>query len=148
MVLFVLELRKLFVLMLSSKRKTINPNPTLRCLTNCSKFDVELFNQEDVSEFATILVNLIEESFDVLDKIREGETENQLKDVSSVNTDVIIPIQISSLSSTTVQSKEPVESKDSAQINLPINKNRKNPIVKLLNGDSLINRKKSGKIIF
>jgi hypothetical protein len=69
-VLFICELRKLFGFMLKSKRKAINPSLTLRYLRNCSKFDVDNFNQEDVSEFATILVNLIEEGFDILYKLQ------------------------------------------------------------------------------
>ncbi len=163
---FILELRKLFALMLKSKRKSINPNPTLRCLKACSKYDSELFNQEDVSEFATILVNLIEESFDILAKQQETEENNSataltktpLNSASAARspqtTDFSIPIQIlssSSLSSTVSEYKliDTTEEKWSLlsanQINLPI-KNRKNPIVKLLNGDILIKRTKSGKV--
>ncbi len=163
---FILELRKLFALMLKSKRKSINPNPTLRCLKACSKYDSELFNQEDVSEFATILVNLIEESFDILAKQQETEENNSataltktpLNSASAARspqtTDFSIPIQIlssSSLSSTVSEYKliDTTEEKASLlsanQINLRI-KNRKNPIVKLLNGDILINRTKSGKV--
>lgn len=40
------ELRKLFVLLLKSKRKAINPNNSLRVLRNCSKYNVNNFNQE------------------------------------------------------------------------------------------------------
>jgi len=132
----------------------------------CSKYDSELFNQEDVSEFATILVNLIEESFDILAKQKETEDNNSEKNITitpSLNssaarttpsTDTLIPIQIissSSLSSSVADCKmiDTTEEKFSLlsanQINLRI-KNRKNPIVKLLNGDMLINRKKSGKL--
>lgn len=165
-VYFVLELRKLFTLMLKSKRKSINPNPTLRCLRNCSKYDVELFNQEDVSEFATILVNLIEESFDIHEKLQQ-QRKNDSGCVLSSKTpemaaeqqsgDVILPVQFESLISpvshmATAKKKQAptasVESSaigDSSQQPLRI-KNKKNPIVKLLNGDILINRTKSGEL--
>ena len=130
--------------MLKSKRKSINPNSTLRCLKKCSKYDVELFSQEDVSEFATILINLVEESFDILDKIQQ-ESIHTLREQS---TDVLIPIEISSssVSASSSSSSSVLDSSDNSnQINLRI-KNRKNPIVKLLNGDLLINRKKTGII--
>jgi ubiquitin carboxyl-terminal hydrolase 25 len=143
---FVNELRKLFALMLKSKRKSINPNPTLRCLKNCSKYDSELFNQEDVSEFATILVNLIEESFDILYKLQ------QQKELAE---GTIIPILTDSISSMSLLSQSPVatpattttpiQKLNSNLINM--RKNRKNPIVKLLNGDILINRKNSDEDI-
>lgn len=162
---FVLELRKLFTLMLKSKRKSINPNPTLRCLRNCSKYDVELFNQEDVSEFATILVNLIEESFDILDKLQQRKNDSgcvlssrtPAMAVDQQSGDVILPVQFESLISpdsqmTAAKTKQAptasVESSafgDSSQQQLRI-KNKKNPIVKLLNGDILINRTKSGEL--
>lgn len=134
---FVAELRKLFALMLKSKRKAINPNPTLRCLKSCSKYDSELFNQEDVSEFATILVNLIEESFDILYKLQQ-QTEASSEGIS-------IPIQTDSASSLS-STQTPVKQIPSTTIKSNFNrKNKKNPIVKLLNGDILINRKNSGK---
>lgn len=148
---FVLELRKLFTLMLRSKRKSINPNPTLKCLRNCSKYDVDLFNQEDVSEFATILVNLIEESFDIMFKLHQqeigsSETDSMSEQNFKSTTDTIIPIQIQSSSLSTTSSvyniPEPTERANLMNASLRI-KNRKNPIVKLLNGDLLINRKKS-----
>lgn len=130
--------------MLKSKRKSINPNPTLRCLKNCSKYDSELFNQEDVSEFATILVNLIEESFDILYKLQ------QQKELAE---GTIIPILTDSISSMSLLSQSPVatptttptQKLNSNLINM--RKNRKNPIVKLLNGDILINRKNSDEDI-
>lgn len=130
--------------MLRSKRKSINPSSTLRCLKKCSKYDVELFSQEDVSEFATILVNLVEESFDILDKIQQ-ESNQIPKKQDAASKDISIPIEISSSSfSATVSSSSVLDSTDNSnQINLRI-KNRKNPIVKLLNGDLLINRKKTG----
>ena len=128
--------------MLRSKRKSINPNPTLRCLKNCSKYDSELFNQEDVSEFSTILVNLIEESFDILFKLQQ-----QQQPQTSPEGEVSIPI-LSDSSASSLSSSSPVKllSQPTATKTNLINmrKNRKNPIVKLLNGDILINRKNSG----
>ena len=129
---FVLELRKLFALMLKSKRKSINPNPTLRCLRKCSKYDAELFNQEDVSEFATILVNLIEESFDILDKVQQKR-----HDLSPG--DIVLPVHFEP-SYTINISLEASLMWESSQLRV---KNKRNPIVKLLNGDILINRKKT-----
>ena len=138
---FVAELRKLFALMLRSKRKSINPNPTLRCLRNCSKYDAELFNQEDVSEFATILVNLIEESFDILFKLQQESQGGK----SLASTEAKEAFTTDKSAALDFLSTEPALSMlaDTNQLNLR-NKNRKNPIVKLLNGDILINRKKSG----
>lgn len=123
MVLFVSELRKLFALMLKSRRKSINPSSTLLCLRNCSKYDVEMFNQEDVSEFATILVNLLEESFDVVSKLQQ-----------QTQTAVELPIHRDDQLANMLTDK------------LNIRKNRKNPIVNLLNGDILISRKNTGTI--
>ena len=135
-------MRKLFALMLRSKRKSINPNPTLRCLKNCSKYDSELFNQEDVSEFATILVNLIEESFDILFKLQQ-----QQQPLVTGEGEVVIPI-LSDASTSSLSSSSPVKlltQTTATKANLiNMRKNRKNPIVKLLNGDILINRKNSG----
>jgi len=171
---FVIELRKLFALMLKSKRKAINPNPTLRCLRNCSKYDVDTFNQEDVSEFATILVNLIEESFDILSKLQHSQTKNKDASTSSLldSTGAGVSLAINNLSlstfpdeirkSSTLDSKEsellasnnfnirPIGEKTTLAIATAntlannLRKNRKNPIVNLLNGDILINRKNSG----
>ena len=128
--------------MLRSKRKSINPNPTLRCLKNCSKYDSELFNQEDVSEFATILVNLIEESFDILFKLQQ-----QQQPLVTGEGEVVIPI-LSDASTSSLSSSSPVKlltQTTATKANLiNMRKNRKNPIVKLLNGDILINRKNSG----
>ena len=161
--------------MLKSKRKAINPNPTLRCLRNCSKYDVETFNQEDVSEFATILVNLIEESFDILSKLQQ-QSQTKTKDISvsslldSGGAGVSLAIKNLSLSnfpdeirkSSTLDSTEnellasdnlnirPIGEKTTLAIATAntlannLRKNRKNPIVNLLNGDILINRKNSG----
>jgi ubiquitin carboxyl-terminal hydrolase 25/28 len=149
---FVVELRKLFALMLKSKRKAINPNLTLRYLTNCSKYDVETFNQEDVSEFATILVNLIEESFDILFKLQQQKVPN------------VNATQISCGKSLGKEEKSDVESlseslcgfgltssiqkpSDEHPKHLALRKNRKNPIVNLLNGDILIYRKNTDENI-
>ncbi len=162
--------------MLKSKRKAINPNPTLRCLRNCSKYDVDTFNQEDVSEFATILVNLIEESFDILFKLQSSQSK--VKDVtasslldSAETSGISLSIKNLSLSglpddgrkSSTLGSIEnellasnnfnikPLGDKTTLAIATAntlannLRKNRKNPIVNLLNGDILINRKNSGK---
>jgi hypothetical protein len=152
--------------MSKSKRKSINPNQTLRCLGLCSKYDVFTFNQEDVSEFATILVNLIEESFDIVFKVQQSKQVAPLA-AKEDNTDVSVlpssPIatNFESLESHLNESDSLVDglqnlnlSKQSQQqtsdtsktINLNhlnLRKNRKNPIVKLLNGDILINRKNS-----
>ena len=136
-VLFVAELRKLFALMLKSKRRSINPNQTLRCLRNCSKYDADTFTQEDVSEFATILVNLIEESFDILNKLQQPSadsivpTSTNLRQMQSILNNQPSPTSSHKVNKTT-----------GGQINS--RKNRKNPIVNLLYGDILINRKNSG----
>lgn len=153
---FVVELRKLFALMLKSKRKAINPNLTLRYLTNCSKYDVETFNQEDVSEFATILVNLIEESFDILFKLQQQKTPNQPTQTSTSK--ALGKEEKSDVESLTESltgfgftgTNKPDEQKHlvSTQSNqLALRKNRKNPIVNLLNGDILIYRKNTDENI-
>ena len=167
--------------MLKSKRKAINPNPTLRCLRNCSKYDVDTFNQEDVSEFATILVNLIEESFDILFKVQQAQQKEPaggggLSESSSLlePSAVGVSLTINNLS-TKSEDDHKASSLDSTDIDYTsellannlklkpigsdkttlaiatantlannLRKNRKNPIVKLLNGDILINRKNSG----
>lgn len=136
MVQFVAELRKLFALMLKSRRKAINPSQTLRCLRNCSKYDVETFNQEDVSEFATILVNLLEESFDVISKLQQQQqqplpTHQQAVELPIHRTQTTDDVNVDQLANLLTDK-------------LNIRKNRKNPIVNLLNGDILINRKNSG----
>ena len=157
--------------MLKSKRKAINPNPTLRCLRSCSKYDVDTFNQEDVSEFATILVNLIEESFDILFKMQQSTNEANVSGGASVDSNAMgVTLNINNLSkisespqktssldsqemteiySNTVKLK-PIGDKTTLAIATAntlannLRKNRKNPIVNLLNGDILINRKNSG----
>jgi hypothetical protein len=158
MVQFVAELRKLFSLMLKSKRKAINPSQTLRCLRNCSKYDVDTFNQEDVSEFATILVNLLEESFDIMYKIQqkqlqpvmhEQQQQQQLKQEQQLDDSIstsFSTLTVDNADSGSKKTSEPVNSL-SASDKLNLRKNRKNPIVNLLNGDVLINRKNSGKIL-
>lgn len=132
---FVLELRKLFALMLRSKRKSINPSQTLKCLRNCSKYDVDTFNQEDISEFATILVNLIEESFNVSFKQQQS---NSL--APSSDEDVL-----SNLIETSMALEEGDTNKDTTRATASSNnnKNRNNPIVNLFNGDIKIMRKSS-----
>jgi hypothetical protein len=104
--------------MLESKGKAISPKQTLICLSNCSNYDVDTRNQEDVSEFATILVNLIEKSFEILFKLQSSQS--RVKDVTA-----------SSL----------LDSAETSGISLPI----KNPIVNLLYGEIRTNRKNSGK---
>jgi hypothetical protein len=167
---FVAELRKLFALMLKSKRKSINPNLTLRCLRSCSKYDVDTFNQEDVSEFATILVNLIEESFDILYKLQQTKsttTNTNDNKTNATNSSINEPTLSSLRSPNEAQINESINNSnkvsdlsstdslidnlnnlnlrttDKLIINQQLNtrKNRKNPIVNLLNGDILINRK-------
>jgi hypothetical protein len=173
---FVIELRKLFALMLKSKRKAINPNATLRCLRNCSKYDVYTFNQEDVSEFATILVNLIEESFDIVFKLQQSQpsnddTQNPSLNVSSGDdgsSGISLPINNLStdtqkstldeatttttsefLNDSSISNLRPISEKATLAIATAntlannLRKNRKNPIVNLLNGDILISRKNS-----
>lgn len=130
MLQFVAELRKLFALMLKSNRKVINPSQTLKCLKNCSKYDVELFNQEDVSEFTTILVNLIEESFNILYNIKQQQA--CISQESTVSKDQEL-LNISDLSLT--------EASDQGNLK----KNKSNPIVSMLNGDIIVNRKNSGE---
>ncbi len=157
--------------MLKSKRKSINPNLTLRCLRSCSKYDVDTFNQEDVSEFATILVNLIEESFDILYKLQQTKSSTTTSINDNTTNTSITAINEPTLSSLTspneAQLTDPINifaknsdlsstgslidnlnnlnlrTTDKLIINQQLNtrKNRKNPIVNLLNGDILINRK-------
>lgn len=174
MVLFVAELRKLFALMLKSRRRTINPSPTLLCLRNCSKYDVEMFNQEDVSEFATILVNLLEESFDVISKLQSStsssSSSSQVSSQTTTTTTIPVSVQtkvnmielpihreddattMAATSLTTTNSKD--ENDDESVLahllteKLNIRKNRKNPIVNLLNGDILITRKTTGNYYY
>ncbi|CAF0707342.1 unnamed protein product [Brachionus calyciflorus] len=127
MLLFVAELRKLFALMLRSKRKIINPNPTLKCLKNCSKYDSELFNQEDVSEFMTILVNIIEESFEIWNnlKLDQQEEKKQAEEenlVSKLNENLNL-----------------IDDEQLKKANLKKSKN--NPIVNLLDGEIIVMRK-------
>lgn len=136
MVLFVAELRKLFALMLKSRRKTINPSTTLLCLRNCSKFDVEMFNQEDISEFSTILVNLIEESFDVIAKLQLQQQQQQQHQSNVVE----LPIHRVGEESA---GDEQLANLLTDKLNIH-RKNRKNPIVNLLNGDVLTSRKNTG----
>lgn len=161
MVNFVVELRKLFALMYKSKRRAINPNNTLRFLRNCSKYDVDTFNQEDVSEFATILVNLIEESFDVLAKLQQqrssapqtpGGAAPPQSSISMSGTDeTIIEKYLASLNlnaaAASSQTATTAATAEAERLNITnsnlinFRKNRKNPIVNLLNGDMLISRK-------
>jgi hypothetical protein len=128
---FVLELRRLFALMLRSKRRSINPSQTLKLLKTCSKFDADTFNQEDVSEFATILINLIEDSFNLLHKLQnkcQVERSEIEKCISPVNDE------------SNVDSNE-IVTDASANEPLKDRKNRKNPIVNLFDGDIKIIRK-------
>lgn len=134
---FVLELRKLFALMLRSKRRTLNPSQTLKCLRNCSKYDVDTFNQEDISEFATILVNLIEESFNLSFKQQQSESVHPDK---GGDEDVLTNMIESSLALDDQKSKEATTTTTTTQ---STNKNRNNPIVNLFNGDIKIMRKSS-----
>lgn len=137
MVLFVAELRKLFALMLKSRRKTINPSATLLCLRNCSKYDVEMFNQEDVSEFATILVNLLEESFDVITKLQLQQQQQQQQSSN------VIELPIHRVGEENSSGDQQLANLLTDKLNIH-RKNRKNPIVNLLNGDILISRKNTG----
>jgi hypothetical protein len=84
------------------------------------------FILKDVSEFSTILVNLIEESFEILFKLE------QTSEIKVVNE----PTRTTLTSATT---DDQLTSIDEASNK----KNRKNPIVNLLNGDILISRKNS-----
>lgn len=107
-------------------------------MRNCSKYDVDTFNQEDVSEFSTILVNLLEESFDVMFKVQQKQQQSQSSTLAQEGDE-----QVTSTSddTSTADVKKPA-GLDPDKLNL--RKNRKNPIVNLLNGDILINRKNSG----
>jgi hypothetical protein len=127
---FVLELRKLFALMLKSRRKAMNPNFSLKYLRQCSKYNVN-FNQEDVSEFSTTLVNLIEESFDIIAKISDQSTTTTTT-TQFPSTTLATTIISSAVSSYT--------GKDTLDDTQNTRKNRKNPIVNLLNGDIKICR--------
>ena len=145
MVNFVVELRKLFALMYKSKRRAINPNNTLRFLRNCSKYDVETFNQEDVSEFATILVNLIEESFDVLSKLQQQRSAPTTP--GGQVDEAVIENYLASLNLNAPAAPAATATAETERLNITnsnlinFRKNRKNPIVNLLNGDMLISRK-------
>ncbi|RNA04444.1 ubiquitin carboxyl-terminal hydrolase 28 isoform X1 [Brachionus plicatilis] len=133
MVLFVAELRKLFAQMLKSKRRVINPNPTLKCLKNCSKFDSDMSNQEDVSEFMTILVNIIEESFEIWSNLKQSQPEqkpvNESENlVSKLNEQLNI---------------KPLTDFRSEHKNVGLKKSKNNPIVNLLDGEIIVKRKDS-----
>lgn len=144
MVNFVVELRKLFALMYKSKRRAINPNATLRFLRNCSKYDVETFNQEDVSEFATILVNLIEESFDVLAKLRHSNSSAETAtDEAAIVGNYLASLNLNAAAAAAVTPAAAADERLNITNSNLINfrKNRRNPIVNLLNGDMLIARK-------
>lgn len=148
---FVIELRKLFALMSQSKRRAINPNATLRCLKTCSRYDVETFNQEDVSEFATILVNLIEESFDILFKLQQSKQQQQQTSEQPPTDDMhLIESFMASLDlNKSDSSAQEHLLLDELKLNIAntnltnLRKNHKNPIVNLLNGVMLISRKNS-----
>jgi hypothetical protein len=134
-VLFIQELRKLFALMLRSNRKEINPSKALKLLRNCSKYDVEAYSQEDVSEFSTILVDLIEEGFDILNKVITNKTENCSSEAS------ILTGESSS------NSKILIHSEPNKLINENNNnyKSKDNPIFSLLSGRIKTLRKCSGR---
>lgn len=120
--------------MLKSRRKSINPNLSLKYLRQCSKYNVN-FNQEDVSEFSTTLVNLIEESFDIIAKISEQST------LTSTATTLQFPSSTSSAATTIISSTfNSFTGKDTLEDTQNTRKNRKNPIVNLLNGDIKICR--------
>jgi hypothetical protein len=132
--------------MLNSKGKAINPKPTLKCLRNFSKYDVDTRNQEDVSEFATILVNLIEESFDILFKLQSSQSKVKDVTASSLLDSTLGSIENELLASNNFNIKPPSDKTTLAIATANnLRKNRKNPIVNLLNGDILLNRKNSGK---
>lgn len=136
MVLFVAELRKLFAQMLKSKRRVINPNPTLKCLKNCSKFDSGMLNQEDVSEFMTILVNIIEESFEKLNSLKQSQSEeNPVIETENLVSRLNEQLNI-----------KPVVDFRSESKNFGLKKSKNNPIVNLLDGEIIVKRKDSGNL--
>ena len=148
---FVCELRKLFAFMQSSRRRAINPNQTLRLLCSCSKYDVDTFNQEDVSEFATRLVNLIEESFDILHRVRQQQQQQQHEsnDDNESHSTTLTSTSTSTATLTTLttlnNSTEGAEASTAEALAAAAlaRKNCKNPIVNLLNGDILRSRTNS-----
>jgi hypothetical protein len=135
---FVLELRRLFALMLRSARRSINPSQTLKLLKKCSKFDADAFNQEDVSEFATILINLIEDSFNVLYKLQQ-QCQTQRSEIDKC----MSPVSDNELQPSSGSVAVP-ESESTQEELTKDRKNRtNNPIANLFDGDIKIIRKSS-----
>ena len=96
---------------------------------------------KDVSEFSTILVNLIEESFEILFKL---EQTNEIKATNELNFNEPTRTTLTSTSATSIStSTAKTEQLQSGVDEASNKKNRKNPIVNLLNGDMLISRKNS-----
>ena len=123
LVQFVLELRRLFALMARSRRRVITPSQTLRMLRSCSKYDASTFNQEDVSEFATILVNLIEDSFNLLSDLQQKQIEVVEKGLDGLS------VEEESLKASLTFSP--------SKMTTPAN-TRKNPIINLFNGKAVV----------
>ncbi|CAF1056361.1 unnamed protein product [Adineta ricciae] len=78
---FTKNLRQLFVLMLKSPRRSIDPEPAIRSFNETGKLSGVNFSQEDCSEFAIHLIDLIELGFE----IRRKNLENALQSSNSDN---------------------------------------------------------------
>ncbi|CAF1400668.1 unnamed protein product [Adineta ricciae] len=62
---FMKKLGQLFVLMLKSPRRSINPEPVIQSFNETGKLSGVGFSQEDCSEFAIHLIDLIELGFEI-----------------------------------------------------------------------------------
>lgn len=59
----VLELRKLFALMMFSKRSSVNPSNLVNSLVDSEGKRIQIGDQQDVTEFNVILLNVLETAF-------------------------------------------------------------------------------------
>lgn len=85
---FTEELRYLFALMLKSPRRSINPERAIKKFKNTRKLCGVDFSQEDCSEFATHLIDLVELAYETLGKNISNLDENptSLPFINPVNT--------------------------------------------------------------
>ncbi|CAF3845140.1 unnamed protein product [Rotaria magnacalcarata] len=65
---FTEELRNLFILMLKSPRRSINPDRAIKKFKNTRKLSGVDFSHEDCSEFATHLIDLVELAYETIGK--------------------------------------------------------------------------------
>ncbi|CAF3297407.1 unnamed protein product [Rotaria socialis] len=83
---FTEELRNLFILMLKSPRRSINPDRAIKKFKNTRKLSGADFSHEDCSEFATHLIDLIELAYETIGK-------NSMNiDNTTISTNFINPI--------------------------------------------------------